>query len=55
MKILPMVPRTSSMYFLTVLVRYMDQTGEMIILILAQVEAPKFMIPIKSIGYIMVP
>ena len=49
-----MVPRTSSMNFLTLLVKDMVQTGANILLILARVEAPKFLIPIKESGYLVV-
>ena len=54
MTLFPMVTRTSSMIFLTLLVRDMAQTGAKI-LILAWVEAPTFLIPIKESGYLMAP
>ena len=44
MKLLLMVPRTSSMHLLTILVREMDQTGAKLLLILVWVELTKFMI-----------
>ena len=53
MKLLSMVPRNSSIHFLTVLVRDMAQTGETLLLILAQVEDPNFTIPIKASGFYM--
>ena len=53
MTLLPMVPRTSSVHFLTLLVRDIAQTRGEILLILAQVEPPKFLIPITAIGYLV--
>ena len=48
-----MVPRTSSMNFLKLLVGYMSQTGANLLLILAHVEATKFLISIKESSYSM--
>ena len=50
MTLLLMVPRTSSMHFLTLLVRDMAKTGAKLLLILSRVEPPKFLIPIKESG-----
>ena len=44
MTLLLMVPRTSSMHFLTLLVRDMAQTEAKMLLILVWVELTKFMI-----------
>ena len=49
-----MVPRTLYMHFLALFVRYMAQTGAKMLLILAQVEAPNFLIPINASGYLVV-
>ena len=49
-----MVPRTSSMHLMTLLFRDMYQTGPKLLLILARLGAPKFLIPIKAIGYLVV-
>ena len=48
-----MSPITSSMNFMTLLVKDMAQTGAKLLLILARVEASKFLIPIKASGYLM--
>ena len=53
MKLLSMVPRTSSMHLMTLLVRDMAQTGAKLLLMLLRVEDPKFLIPIKASGYLM--
>ena len=53
MTLLLMVPINPSMHLLTLLTRDMDQTGAKLLLILARVEAPKFLIPIKASGYLM--
>ena len=50
MTLLLMVPRNSYIHFLTLLTRYMPQTGTKLLLILSQVEPPKFLIPIKASG-----
>ena len=50
MTLLLMVPITSSIKFLTLLVRNMAQTGANMLLILAQLEPPKFLIQIKASG-----
>ena len=50
---LSMVPKNSSMYFLTLLVREMDQIGRKLLLILAWVEPTTFLTPIKPNGYLM--
>ena len=42
-----MVTRTLCMHLLTLLVRYMYQTGAKLLSILAPVEPPKVLIPIK--------
>ena len=43
MTLLLMVPRTSSINFLTLLVQDMDQNGAMLLLISSWVEDPKFL------------
>ena len=51
--LLSMVPITSSMHLMTLLVREMAQIGAKLLLILAQVEAPNFLIPVKASGYLI--
>ena len=53
MKLFPMIRRTSSMHFLTLLVRGVAQTGSILLSILSRLEASKFLIPIKSSVYLM--
>ena len=53
MKLLLMVPRTSSMHFLTLLFRDMAKTGANLLLLFAWMEPPKFLIQIKASGYIV--
>ena len=48
--LLSMVPITSSLHLLTVLVRDMAQTGAKMLLLLARVKAQKFLIPIRARG-----
>ena len=53
MTLLSMVPRNSSMNFLTLLVRDIAQIGANLLLILSWVEYPKSLIQTKAIGYLM--
>ena len=53
MTLLFMVPRTSSMHFLILSVKDMDQTGAKMLLILTRVEAQNFVIPMKENGYLV--
>ena len=53
MTLLSMVPITLTMHFLILLVREMSQTELNLLLILAWVELPKFLISINAIGYLM--
>ena len=53
MTLLLMVTRNLSMHFLTLLVRDMAQTGGKLLFILAQVEPPKFLIPINASSYLL--
>ena len=48
-----MVLRTPYMCLLALLVRDMHQTGGKLLLILARLEPPNFLIPIKEGGYLM--
>ena len=50
MTLFPMVPRTSSLNFLVLLVRDMAQTGAKLLLILARVEPLNFLVEIKASG-----
>ena len=48
--LLTMVPRSSYIHLLALLVREMAQTGSKLLLILARLEPIKFIIPIKESG-----